>query len=291
MRRATSPAPRRGCANAWRRCGANGRRPHLAITLSSLGSMLDFQGRHAEALPVHREALALARRLGARYTEVEVAINLLWCLPELDMHDEAMAAGEHALALGDCDATPTLLNNLAWLYLDCGRLDDAARVYAQLATGDDPTLACVAQAKLLQIHAQQSRADDASASAQALLAMLPRTDHPQGHAIAVLALLDHGPPALHAQALRYLPKVPVEADLQARLDSALCAARPGRRGRQARGSVVNRRLDREALGDLAAAVGAFQLHAETPQPRHVAQHLLRGIVQRPVVVLEVAQRE
>jgi DNA-binding SARP family transcriptional activator len=189
--------------------------------LTSLGTMLDFQGRHDLAWPLHQEALHVARRLGARYSEVEVALNAIWCLPELGRHDEAIALGEHALALGEFDATPTLLNNLAWIHLDRGRLDDAARLYQRLTNSADPTMVCVAQAKLLQIHAQRGRAAELQQQAQTLLACLAQTDHPQGRAIAVLALLEHGPAALRAQAARLAPAQPVDSSLQARLDEAL----------------------------------------------------------------------
>jgi tetratricopeptide (TPR) repeat protein len=199
--------------------------PDLVSVLTSLGSFIDFQGRHREALPVHREALALARRMGTRYGEVLAAINLLWCLPELGLHDEALAVGEQALALGDFDATPTLANNLAYLYLLQGRSDDAARIYAGLAAGPEPTLACVAQAKLLQIGAGRGDGAEVDRLARALLDRMAATEHAQAHAIAVLALLDHAPQSFRAPALARLPTVGVDTELQARLDAAVARAR------------------------------------------------------------------
>lgn len=199
--------------------------PDLVVVLTSLGSTIDFLGRHAEALALHREALALARRLGARYAEVVAALNLLWCLPELGLHDEAIALGERTLALGEFDTTPTLANNLAYLYLLRGRPDDAARLYEQLAAGPEPTLACVAQAKLMQIHAEQGRQPAAALAAETLLQRIPGTEHAQAHAIAVLALLDHGPVSLRDRALEWLPRQPVDAELQVRLETAVARAR------------------------------------------------------------------
>lgn len=198
----------------------------LVDALASLGAVIDHQGRHAEALPLHREALALARRRGLRYAEVSAASNLLWCLPELGLHDEAVAVGEAAVALGDFDATPTLVNNLAWLHLDQGRLDDAARLYRRLVDTDDLAVRCSARAKLLQIDASQGRPVDAAS--QSLLESMRQTDHPQGRAIGALALLDHGPPALHATAAGLAPTVPVDPSLQARLDAALARRGFGR---------------------------------------------------------------
>lgn len=197
----------------------------LAVVLTSLGSTIDYQGRCQEAVPLHQEALALARKLGARYVEVEVAVNLLWGLPELGRHEEAIRAGEEALALGHYDATPTLENNLAWLYLEQGRLADAARVYARLAQSADPTLACVGWAKGLQIHDQLGQADQATAAAEELLRRLAATEFAQAHAIGVLALLNHGPDTLKPQALAFLPRTPVDSHLQQRLDAALATYR------------------------------------------------------------------
>jgi tetratricopeptide (TPR) repeat protein len=202
--------------------------PDLVAALTSLAANIDFLGRHAEALPLHREALATAQRLGVRYGEVEAVVNLLWCLPEMGLHEEAIAIGERTLALGEYDATPTLANNLAWLYLQRGRPDDAARLYTRLLDAADSTLVCVAQAKLLQIHAEQRRGELAEAAAQALLQRMSLTDHAQAHAIGVLALLDHGPAPLRGQALAHLPKVRVDSELQARLDAAVARANAGR---------------------------------------------------------------
>jgi tetratricopeptide (TPR) repeat protein len=198
----------------------------LVDVLTSLAAEIDHQGRHAEALPLHREAVALARRRKLRYAEVEATCNLLWCLPELGLHDEAVAVGEAAVALGEFDATPTLVNNLAWLYLDQGRLDDAARLYGRLVDTDDLAIRCSARAKLLQIDATAGR--PVETAAQALLDAMRRTDHPQGLAIAALALLDHGPPALHAAAAALAPRVPLDPSLQSRLDAALARRGPDR---------------------------------------------------------------
>lgn len=201
--------------------------PDLVAVLTSLGVTIDFRGRHAEALPLHREALALARRLGARQGEVEAALNLLWCLPGLGLHDEAIAPGERTLALGEFDATPTLANHLAYLYLQRGRPDDAARPYDRLAAGPEPTIACVVQAKLLQTHAEQGRHAAAAHAADALLQRVARTEHAQAHAIAVLALPDHGPVSLRDRALAWLPRQPVDAELHARQEAAVARERGG----------------------------------------------------------------
>jgi DNA-binding SARP family transcriptional activator len=199
--------------------------PELVEVLTSLASFIDQTGRYDEALPLHREAVAMAQRLKAPYLQVEAAVNLLWCLPEVGLHDEAIAHGERALALGHFDATWTLMNNLAYLYLERGRLDDASRHYQSLVSCADPALSCAAQAKMLQIHAQRGHSAQVEDTARALLQRLPKLQHPHARAIGVLSLLTHGPSHCRRQALDWVPAVPVDTSLQARLDAAVAAAR------------------------------------------------------------------
>ena len=62
--------------------------------------------------------------------------------------------------------------------------------------------------------------------------------------------------------------------------------------RGAAASVVLRRgRDFPVLQHPVVAVHAFQPHPEAPEPRHVLDHLFGAVVQRPVVVAGVAQRE
>jgi len=150
-----------------------------------------------------------------------VAVNLLWSLPELGRHDDALEFGRQALALGDFDGTPTLLNNLAWLHLDRGRRAEAAALYRRLAAGDDPTLRCFAWAKLLQIHAEQGEEAGRQAALAGTLAAMPGTELYQAHAVAILAVLEHGDRDHAAAALAYLRPQPLDAFLQGRLDQAL----------------------------------------------------------------------
>ena len=193
----------------------------LAEALTSLGTAWDNKGGLERGLACHQEAWALAGQLGAHYVRVDVAVNLLWSLPELGRHDEALAFGLEALALGDYDGTPTLLNNLAWLHLDRGRLDEAARLYRRLAAGDDPTLRCFAWAKLVQIHAEQGEEAARRAALAGTLAAMTGTELYQAHAVAILAVLEHGDRDDAPAALAYLRPQPLDAFLQGRLDQAL----------------------------------------------------------------------
>jgi tetratricopeptide (TPR) repeat protein len=61
----------------------------LCQLVNSLGALYDDVGRHAEGLAHLREAHDLARALGARYLQVDIAINLLFCYADLRRYDDA----------------------------------------------------------------------------------------------------------------------------------------------------------------------------------------------------------
>ena len=193
----------------------------LVSALTSLGSGHDGAGRFEQGAACHTEAMHLARQLGTRYAEVESALNLLYSLPELGRRDEAIALGETALALGDFDATPYLLNNLAVLYFGASRLDEAAPLYERLAAGAEPTLRCYAWAKLVAIHALQGRADKARAAIEAGLAALPGTQVYGAHAIVLEAVLLHGDAGDLPRVQPWLRDEPLDSQMQQRMVVAL----------------------------------------------------------------------
>lgn len=195
--------------------------PQLASVLTGIGALLDEKGQVDAGLPYHREAWALARRLGARYVQVDVAVNMLWGMPVLDQHAQAIEIAREALAFGDYDGTPTLRNNLAWLLVDMGRLDEALPLYRQLADGDDPTLRCTARAKLVDIHARQGDAPGVAAAVEATLSAMAQTDVYLAHAAAMAAVLTHGESGQAQQALAWRRDHELDPWLQERLDAAI----------------------------------------------------------------------
>lgn len=208
------------------RCARLRREPpglSLIETLTSLGATLEGLDRGAEALPQHLEAWRLAKRLSARYSQVEVAVNLVWALPDFGRHDEAIAVAEEALALGDYDATPTLRNNLAWLYWDLQRDDDAIRLYGPQSQGSDPTLACMAWAMLTQIHARRGDAAACAEAVKATLAAMPGTEMYVAHATSMVAVLRHGSDEQARAAAAYRRDESLVPSLKQRLNDALQA--------------------------------------------------------------------
>jgi DNA-binding SARP family transcriptional activator/tetratricopeptide (TPR) repeat protein len=195
----------------------------LVGTLASLGSLYTECGQIDQALPILQEAYRLAQRLGARYAQVEVAVNLLRTLSDLQRDDEAIAIAQESLALGDYDASATLRNNMAWSLRALGRLDEARAAYEQLRHGRDPTLALMASAKLVEMAGAEGHADQAVRGAQHLLDGLHRTEVYLARAVAVLAVLQFGSDAQVQQARTHLRPQPLDPSLSQRLSDALRA--------------------------------------------------------------------
>ncbi len=102
---------------------------NLVTVLTSLAAAYDMHGDQQRALPLHREALRLAKTLGFRYFQVDAALNLLYCLMDLDRAEEGLREGEAALALGKFENSPTLRANLATAYFDLERFEEALGHY------------------------------------------------------------------------------------------------------------------------------------------------------------------
>lgn len=206
--------------------------PALIGALTSLGAIHDENGEPERGLRLHQEALNLARKLGARGLQVDVAINLLWCLTTLPGRaDEGFAIGEETLTLGEYDGSDTLRNNLAWAYADAGRHREALALYRKLTESSDPSLACIAWSKLvdLQSHVDEDPAARDTAIEQ-MLAAMPRTDFYVAHASAIVAALNHGSDGQAHRALAWLrPAQRVDPWLQEKLDAAVASRTVGRR--------------------------------------------------------------
>jgi DNA-binding SARP family transcriptional activator/tetratricopeptide (TPR) repeat protein len=202
--------------------------PHPALinALTSLGAVHDENGEPERGLPLHQEALALARKLNARSVQVDVAINLLWCLTALPGRAaDGFAIGEEALALGEYDGSDTLRNNLAWAHADAGRLPEALTLYRTLTGCGDPSLACIAWSKVVDIQAQLEAGLDAlNGAIDWLLQAMERTDFYVAHASAIVAVLNHGSDEQAERAMAWIrPSQRIDRWLQEKLDAAIAS--------------------------------------------------------------------
>lgn len=174
--------------------------------VSSLAALYDDTGRAEQALPLHRECLALAKALGSRYFQVEVSINLLFCTADLGRYDEATDWAEEALTLGDYDNVPVLRTNLAANYFQAGRFEAAARHYRVLADHErQPHLQLIALARSAECAARLERADEVGPLLDRALERLPDTDFPVAVGAAAIALLRLGDDARVARLRALVP--------------------------------------------------------------------------------------
>ena len=211
------------------RCAQLRRQPpgvELVSVLTSMGAACDSKRELARGLVFHREAWGLAQRLNARYAQVDVACNLVWSLPELGLPEEAIAIASEALALGEYDGSPTLRNNLAWLLVDRGRVDEARERYAELSRGADPSLRCCAWARLVEIAARQGDEPACAAALLSAMASLADTELYQAHAAVIIAVLQHGSDVDARRALKFRRDQPLDAFIQERLDRAIAQRAP-----------------------------------------------------------------
>jgi len=197
--------------------------PELIGVLTNLGAAYDELGRPQDGLPLHEEGWRLAERLGARYAQVEVAINWLWCLSALGRNDEGVAIARRALQLGDYAASATLRNNLAWSLAELGRLDEARELYELLTASVDPTLALIARARLVDLRGAVDPKQVGSADIQPVLDAMTSTEVYVAQAAASLPVLRYGDDAQVGAVLRYLRPQAIEAALVDKLRAALRA--------------------------------------------------------------------
>jgi DNA-binding SARP family transcriptional activator len=188
-------------------------RPSLRLCqfLTGVGTLHDDLGRHEEALSAHREAHAIARRLGARYHQVDIAINLLFCFAELRRYADADALAAETLALERYDNLPIFRNNLAAVYFEAGRVEEALVHYRALQDEhDQPFLRAIALARSAEAHARLG--DDAPVAEllDAALDELERTDFPVVLGRVAVAVLKLGDDAHLARLRAMAPELAAE---------------------------------------------------------------------------------
>lgn len=155
------------------------RRPglRLAQVLSSVAVLYGDLQRHEEALATLREAKRLAEALRARYLQVDIALNILYCYSELRRYDEADALAEETLALGVFDNIPTFRNNLASLYFEARRYDAALVHYEALVdVPGQPWLQALARARCAEARTLLGRHEGVGDLLDRALEALAATD-------------------------------------------------------------------------------------------------------------------
>jgi tetratricopeptide (TPR) repeat protein len=183
----------------------------LCQFLTSVGTLYDDLGRHEDALAAHREAHALARALGARYHQVDIGINLLFCLSELRDYASADALAAETLMLEGYDNLPIFRNNLAALYFESDRTEEALVHYRALQDQhDQPYLRVIALARSAEAHAYLGQVEPVVSLLDTALDELARTDFPVVLGRVAIAVLRHGDAALRARLTAIAPDLAAE---------------------------------------------------------------------------------
>lgn len=201
---------------------------HETATLTTdVAQTLDNLGRHREALTLHLEAIAIAKRAGARYAQVYAATNLLHCCNLLGELEHGLGEAEAASRLGPYDLTETLHNNLSSAYLALGRFDEAASQARRLIEGtSNPHFLGVSWARLAIIHRQTGEDAQADAALAESIATLDAMQLDSAKANVIRTVLQHGHGQLVAQVtphLAHLDAAKLRAGLKEELERLLQA--------------------------------------------------------------------
>ncbi len=166
----------------------------LAVQLSNHGAILNDMGRSEEALPLHSEALQIARRLDARRQLVDITLNLLICHTERKtIDDDILELAATTLESGRFEGTDVLRNNYAYALFESGRVEEALAQWAfQTEAVDDPTLKLVAWCRIARIRNSQADAAGCDESLVQVRELADQTEFPIALASAAIALHECG---------------------------------------------------------------------------------------------------
>lgn len=174
--------------------GAGARDGLRARGLFNAGQLEAFMGRHADALPLLLECLAIARETGDAPREAAVLQPLVMAAMGLGDTDAARRHAVDAVAAARRPGNPrqlaSALNALAQLDRMDGRLDAAQAAYAEALAlaqaAGDPEYEALLQINLAMVNLAQGQTATAAGRALGVLALIDRL----GSRPAALSLLD-----------------------------------------------------------------------------------------------------
>ncbi len=164
----------------------------LSVIVSSLAAVYDDIGRYEEALELHFEALAIAKRCQARYAHVNAAVQIMWGLHRAKREQEAVQIGEEALALGEYGNTTYLRNGLGASYMHLGQLEPACHHYEHNTRHGSTVTQTLAWGRLAGLYHQLGRETDCQQAVAQALEYAITTEVPFARIRAAIAVLNHG---------------------------------------------------------------------------------------------------
>jgi tetratricopeptide (TPR) repeat protein/class 3 adenylate cyclase len=167
-------------------------------TLRSIGLLHWHQGRHADALPIARGALAIARASGDDVTVAADLVNIGMILKSMGDHRGALASLEEALAIPALARNPSkllyTLHTLANVHRSLGDLDRALvclhRCDEIALTNLLPLPQAFHLTSIAHIYLQQGRIDEALTTYRRAVELSQRARHADGQAQSMRALGD-----------------------------------------------------------------------------------------------------
>ncbi len=177
----------------------------LVKTLSDLGVAYDHLSESETALKHHREAMRVAKAIGARHLQVVIAINLLWSTVSSNKVKTVLPEAEEALELGEYAATLTLRNNLARAYFSLGKNDKAKHHYETIThLSQDPTLLSIAWSRLAELYKQDGNGEAVTKALAVALSLLSKTEFSVAHFAVAGAVAHYGSDSQVKQVMPHL---------------------------------------------------------------------------------------
>jgi DNA-binding SARP family transcriptional activator/tetratricopeptide (TPR) repeat protein len=199
------------------------------VMITSLGVAYDELGDIEKGSTLHHQALDLAKQLGARHLQVDVVLNLVWSATELSKIQnnqtptlQAISLGEEALAFGEYAGSEVLRNNLAYIYQELEQFELAVTHYEYLTKqAHDPTLRCIAWARLPKLYAKLTREHEISNALKNAMLEVDQTQMYLAHVMVLIATLNYGSQSQIEHMLTYQKDQALDPWMQESLDRAL----------------------------------------------------------------------
>jgi tetratricopeptide (TPR) repeat protein len=174
------------------------RGPHhatVASTLDGLANALESRGKRAEALEIYKEALAIWERIGVEKNGFDVAYvlnNLGYTLQHMDRFAEAEPYMARAVEIRrkllppDHPLLVASIYNLAWIYYEWGRHDEAlphwreSIVQREMRYGADHSRTLAARERMAESLTALDRKEEARAILEDVLKRRERLGDEQG---------------------------------------------------------------------------------------------------------------
>ncbi|MEY4532190.1 MAG: hypothetical protein RLZZ156_2913, partial [Deinococcota bacterium] len=174
------------------RLSQQGESGDLAIIVSSLAAVYDDTGREVEALPLHFEALAIAKRSQARYAQVNASIQMMWALRNANRAEEAVLIAEEALKLDEFGNSEYLRNGLGASLIHLKRFEEAVTQYEHNAKHGNSTTQALAWGKLANLYDLLGQPENRDHAVWQSFENAKKTQVPFAQIRACIAVLKYG---------------------------------------------------------------------------------------------------